>query len=58
LNRQPRRIAVKRVNQPGTLEGVLQSYQIDSRDWPVIAWLNEIQPGSQVAAGQRIKIIQ
>jgi predicted Zn-dependent protease len=58
LNRQPRRIAVKRVNQPGTLEGILQGYQIDSRDWPVIAWLNEIQPGSQVAAGQRIKIIQ
>jgi predicted Zn-dependent protease len=58
LNRQPRRITVKKVGQPGTLEGVLQSYKIDPKDWPVIAWLNEMQPGNRVAAGQRIKLIE
>jgi predicted Zn-dependent protease len=57
LNRQPRRIAVKKVKQSGTLEGILLNYKIDRADWPVIAWLNEMQPGTQVAAGQRIKII-
>ena len=57
LNRQPRRIAVKKVDQSGTLEGILLNYKIDRADWPVIAWLNEMQPGTQVAVGQRIKII-
>jgi len=58
LERQPRRIVVKKVGQSATLEGVLQSYKIDPKEWPVIAWLNEMQPGNRVSAGQRIKIIE
>ena len=58
LDRQPRRIVVKQVGQSATLEGILQSYQIDAKEWPVIAWLNEMQPGNRVSAGQRIKIIE
>jgi predicted Zn-dependent protease len=58
LERQPQRIVVKQVGQSATLEGVLQSYKIDPKEWPLIAWLNEMQPGNRVSAGQRIKIIE
>jgi len=58
LNRQPRRIAVKRVPKTETLEQSLRRWQVEAKLWPLIAWLNELVPGQQVAAGQRLKIIE
>jgi predicted Zn-dependent protease len=58
LNRQPRRIAVKSITQPGTLEQILQRFQVEQGLWPVVTWLNEMSPGQRLAAGQRLKVIE
>ena len=58
LDRQPQRIAVKQIGKATTLEGALQGYKVDSKLWPRIAWLNELQLTDRLQPGQRIKIVE
>ena len=58
LDRQPQRIAVKQIGKATTLEGALQGYKVDSKLWPRIAWLNELQLTDRLQPGQRIKVIE
>jgi predicted Zn-dependent protease len=58
LNRQPQRIAIKTIAQATTLQAALQGYQVPAQLWPRIAWLNELQLGDRLVAGQRIKIVK
>jgi len=58
LNRQPQRIAVKRLTQATTLQAALQGYNVAAALWPRIAWLNEMQLGDRLPVGQRIKIVE
>ena len=58
LDRQPQRIAVKQIGKATTLEGALQGYKVDSKLWPRIAWLNELQLTDRLQPEQRIKIIE
>lgn len=58
LNRQPQRIAVKRIDKATTLEAALQEFAVDRSLWPRVAWMNELQLADRLPAGQRIKIIK
>jgi predicted Zn-dependent protease len=58
LNRQPQRIAVKQIGKATTLEGALQTFKVDSKLWPRIAWLNERQLSDRLQSGEKIKIIE
>ena len=58
LNRQPQRIAVKQISKATTLEEALRAFKVDSKLWPRIAWLNELQLSARLQPGQKIKIIE
>jgi len=58
LNRQPQRLAVKRVGGKTTLEELLRSEKIDTSLWPRIAWMNELALSAPLQSGQRVKLIK
>jgi predicted Zn-dependent protease len=58
LNRQPQRLTVKSIDRPSTLEEALQSYRVDSKLWPRIAWMNELQLADRLQPGRRIKVVE
>ena len=57
LNRQPERIQIKTVNQPGTLRSVLISNQVQLDRLEEVAVLNGLELDTPVSSGQKIKLI-
>ncbi len=58
LNRQPQRIAVTTLAKASTLEKTLLAMKIDREQWATIAWLNGMQLGEVLKAGEKIKVIK
>ncbi|MEZ5040091.1 MAG: M48 family metalloprotease [Saprospiraceae bacterium] len=58
LNRQPERIAVKAVQQGGTLADVFRFYGLDSKRHEEFAILNDMQLSDAVPTGMLIKVLQ
>jgi predicted Zn-dependent protease len=58
LNRQPKRIAVTTLAKSSTLEKTLLAMRIDRELWTTIAWLNGLQLGEVLNAGEQIKVIR
>jgi predicted Zn-dependent protease len=58
INRQPQRIVLATVAKTASLEKTLLAMHIEQSLWTKIAWLNGLQPGELVNAGERIKLIR
>ena len=58
LNKAPERISVKTVEQAGTLQQVLQRYQIPVKKHDELAILNGMELDTPIAAGGKIKVIE
>jgi predicted Zn-dependent protease len=58
LNRQPRRVVVKKLTKAQSLEELLRVEKVDSQLWPRIAWLNELQLADRLQVGQRVKLVK
>jgi predicted Zn-dependent protease len=57
LNRQPKKIRIKKVQRTGTLSSALSSYGIQGQEMEKLAFLNNMDLSDQVQAGTFIKIV-
>ena len=57
LNRQPKKIRVKKVQQPGTLADAFLSFGVPKQQMEKFAFLNNMELSDQVSAGALIKIV-
>jgi predicted Zn-dependent protease len=58
INRQPKRVRVKTVQQNGTLTQALKSYHVNEKQLNELAALNGMKPDERVEKGMLIKVIE
>jgi predicted Zn-dependent protease len=58
INRQPKRVRIKTVQQNGTLSQALQSYRVGEKQMNELAALNGMKLNEQVQKGMLIKVIE
>ena len=57
LNKKPDRISIKTVNQDGTLQQALRSYNMQEKRFAELALLNGMKLNDQVKRGTMIKVL-
>jgi predicted Zn-dependent protease len=58
INRQPKRVRIKTVQQNGTLTQALKSYRVNEKQLNELATLNGMKPDDRVEKGMLIKVIE